>query len=388
MLKSKVGYSTEVDSFTSGKEAAEKAVQGCDAPKLGMLYTSCKYDQIELMKGAKSIAPNMPIIGCTSSGAIMVPDGIISAEDGFAGMITFDDEELKVAVAASEAGEDAREIGRKLALEAVKKSGTMVRPSYFYMVCSPKEEELYLKGIEDVIGRVPFFGGSAADNTVSGEWQIFCEDKVFADGCAIAFFYTDKRIATEFTGAYNETEKRGIITKVVGNRVLSEIDGVPALEKYAEWKGMETSELQGADLLAASVLNPLGVKDPLGDLTVIRHPMAGNEDNTINVGNNLKEGTAVCYMETTVDGLIDSTRNAMKTVKESLDEKPSTYFLVHCGGRKLGIGDRVSEVYEIIKEEAGDTPFMMIFTFGEYGYHEHSANSCGGLMLSFTAFGE
>ena len=55
------------------------------------------------------------------------------------------------------------------------------------MVASPAEEEDYLKGIEDVIGRVPFFGGSAADNTVSRRLDIFTNDKVFSDGCAVAF---------------------------------------------------------------------------------------------------------------------------------------------------------------------------------------------------------
>ena len=28
---------------------------------------------------------------------------------------------------------------------------------------------------------------------------------------------------------------------------------------------------------------------------------------------------------------------------------------------------------------------MTIFTFGEYGSVDHGANTCGGLMLSFTA---
>ena len=28
---------------------------------------------------------------------------------------------------------------------------------------------------------------------------------------------------------------------------------------------------------------------------------------------------------------------------------------------------------------------MTIFTFGEYGSKDHGANTCGGLMLSFTA---
>ena len=34
-------------------------------------------------------------------------------------------------------------------------------------------------GIQDVIGRVPMFGGSAADENVEGNWKIICNDKVF-----------------------------------------------------------------------------------------------------------------------------------------------------------------------------------------------------------------
>ena len=35
----------------------------------------------------------------------------------------------------------------------------------------------------------------------------------------------------------------------------------------------------------------------------------------------------------------------------------------------------------------GKTTLMKIIS-GEYGYDEHSSNICGGLMLSFTAFGQ
>ena len=41
----------------------------------------------------------------------------------------------------------------------------------------------------------------------------------------------------------------------------------------------------------------------------------------------------------------------------------------------------------MVKETKG-VPFIMPFTFGEYGYDSHSANICGGLMLSFTVFGK
>lgn len=394
MLKTKVGYSVLKDAFASGEATARMASEGMK-PKLGLLFTSVLQDQKEIMKGVKSVT-DAPIVGCTSSGAVMVPDGLITSPDGFSGMMMFDDPNMTVGVACHEAGSDARKIGRKVAIEAVKNAGSTKVPSYFYMVASPKEEEDYMKGIQDVIGRVPFFGGSAADDTVEGKWSIFCNDKVFSDGVAVVFFYTDKKFVTEYTGAYNETDHVGIITEVQNDRKLVSIDGVGALKKYAEWAGTTPKELQGSALLAASICKPLGVKDPLGSLTVIRHPMFGDDmgtktydDDTINLGNKVVKNTAIMQLETTVDELIHSTGNTLKTVNEDLKgKKAAGYFLVHCGGRKLGIGDRMDEVHKELVREANGVPFITIFTFGEYGYHDHSGNICGGLMLSFTGMSE
>ena len=54
----------------------------------------------------------------------------------------------------------------------------------------------------------------------------------------------------------------------------------------------------------------------------------------------------------------------------------------------MGIGDWIEEVHKQLVKEARGIPFITAFTFGEYCYDEHSANICGGLMLSFTAFGK
>ena len=394
MLKTKTGFSIDADSFKSGEETARIASQDMKNAKLGMLYTSVLCDVKEVVKGARSVT-NAPIIGCTSSGAIMVPEGIISSDHGFSGMMMLDDKNMTVGVACHEAGKDARAIGRKVAIEAVENAGENYSPNYFYMVASPKEEEDYLMGIQDVIGRVPMFGGSAADDTVEGNWKVFCNDQVFSDGVAVAFFYTDNDIVTSYTGAYRESDNYGLITEVRNDRTLVKIDGVSSLKKYADWIGKKPSELKGQNLLVASITRPLGVKDPLGNLTVIRHPMFGNDmgtktttDDTITLGNKAVPGTAILQLEATVDELIDSTGNTLKDVKKQLYTEPAAYFLVHCGGRKLGIGDRIGEVHKNLVEEAKGVPFITIFTFGEYGYDEHSANICGGLMLSFTAFGE
>ena len=394
MLKTKVGYSTLKDSYAKGKEAAKNANVGM-RPKLGMMYCSCNDDVEEVVNGAMSAMKGAPVIGCTSSGMIITNDGIIESEDGFAGLMSFDDRNLNIGVAAHKAGKNAREIGRKVARAAVENAKENYSPNYFYMVASPKEEEDYLMGIQDVIGRVPMFGGSAADDTVEGNWKIFCNDQVFQDGVAVAFFYTDNDIVTSYTGAYHESENYGLITEVKNDRTLVKIDGVSALKKYADWIGKSPSDLKGQNLLSASITKPLGVKDPLGNLTVVRHPMFGDDmgtrtttDDVINLGNKVVEKTAIVQLEATVDELIKSTKTTLKDVKSQLSTEPAGYFLVHCGGRKLGIGDRIDEVYKNLVEEAHGVPFITVFTFGEYGYDEHSANICGGLMLSFTAFGE
>lgn len=82
MLKSKVGFSIDIDSFKSGEETAKAASHDMKNAKLGMLYTSVLSDVKEVVKGVKSVT-NAPIIGCTSSGAIMVPEGVITSDHGF-----------------------------------------------------------------------------------------------------------------------------------------------------------------------------------------------------------------------------------------------------------------------------------------------------------------
>ena len=225
--------------------------------------------------------------------------------------------------------------------------------------------------------------------------MVICNNKIIEDGIAVAFFYTDNEIATAFNGGYKETENKGLITEVKDNRVLVSIDGISALKKYAHWTGTLPADLKGKDLLKASITKPLGIKDPLGNLTVIRHPMFGNDmgtkttkDDTITLGNKVVEGTAIIQLETTVDGLINSTGETLRELKRKMYNQPAAYVLIHCGGRKIGIGERINEVHKQLLKETRGIPFITAFTFGQYGYEEHSANICGGLMLSFTAFGK
>ena len=388
MLKVNVGSSISSCAKTAGKEAASKAKLGLDSIKMAFVYGSCDYNIDEMLSGVAEELPDIPLIGNTSFTGIITPEGFIGSEDGFVGVMALSDPDMIIGIASKERGASPVEDGKLIAAEAMKAANQNSSPNFFYMAESPAEEEFYLKGISSIIGRIPFFGGSAADNSISGNWKLYTDNSQFSDGVVIAFFYGDIKMTNLFTGTYRETDDFGVITKVDGNRTLVEIDGVPATKKYAKWRGIDMEAVTGGNLLATTITSPLGVKDRLGDLIAIRHPMNGNDDFSMAIGNNLSEKTCVIRMEATVDELISSTGETLKALIEKMDRPPIAFHLVHCGGRRAGIDSRIDEVAKLIKEAAGDIPFIVEFTFGEYGFESDNNNTCGGLMLSFTGFSE
>ncbi|MDR2477275.1 MAG: hypothetical protein LBD18_05785, partial [Treponema sp.] len=199
-MKGTTGSSNAADPKAAGKEAAGKAKSGLTDIKLAFAYASVAYDLNQMLKGIAEELPGVPVLGNTSFTGLVTPEGFITGDKGFVGILALGGSDVTVGVAGKPKSGDARSTGREAAKEAMKKAGKTAAPAYFYMAAPPGEEEFYLKGISEVIGRVPFFGGSAADNSIAGEWKLFAGTEVFADGIVLAFFYADKPVTNLFTG--------------------------------------------------------------------------------------------------------------------------------------------------------------------------------------------
>ena len=74
-MKVNIAWSTNDDSSDAGNTIAKKAVLDLVQTKLAIIFSSEKYNTINLLKGAKSILGTAPIIGCTSQKGIITPDG-------------------------------------------------------------------------------------------------------------------------------------------------------------------------------------------------------------------------------------------------------------------------------------------------------------------------
>ena len=117
MLKVKVGHSINPDIFVMGLEAAKESTKDFTNVKCNFLFTSEKCDIKKVIKGVERVTTS-PIIGCTSSGGIIVPEGYITSDFGLTRILSLNDPDMVVGMACHEAGRDARTIRRNVAIAA------------------------------------------------------------------------------------------------------------------------------------------------------------------------------------------------------------------------------------------------------------------------------
>lgn len=385
-MKINLTWSAEENSNISGKICAKKAVLDLNETKLAFVINSNKYNQDELIKGAKSVLGTAPIIGYSSNEGIIVPDGYLDTrKNAFATMFAIGDNETKVGTAISTRMENERETGKIVAKMAMKKVGTPYSPAYYLMIVSSGKEEEYAKGIRDVIGNVPCFGGKI----VSKDNKIFTEDMIISNGIAVAFFYTNKKIENIFTSKYHETIHSGVITKVSGKNNLDEIGGIKALKRYCEWSNNKIKDVRNEKIYEQSILKPLAIKTEDGSLAVIKQPMFGNNDYSIEMSNDIFVNTAIIQMQISKAELVSSPSIVLKDLKRKVKKEAKGFLIFQNNARKNILNDdEIEEISKRLKEEAGDVPFLVTFTTSEFGKGETTSNIFGKLMLSELAFYE
>ena len=115
-----------------GKEIENKTgIQNLSDMKMAFVYSGVQYDQMKLLDAVKEELPGVPLIGNTSFTGVVTPEGYITGEDGFAGIMALSDADLTVGVAGMPKEGTARETGHKVAEKAMKAAGKDEAPAYF-----------------------------------------------------------------------------------------------------------------------------------------------------------------------------------------------------------------------------------------------------------------
>ncbi|MFN4151848.1 MAG: FIST N-terminal domain-containing protein, partial [Candidatus Sericytochromatia bacterium] len=226
-------------------------------PEWILIYSTIedlKQDNLDLLIGK---FPNIPIFGTTSFNGVFTPEGF---KKGCFLLVGEKNDGIKAVAVMKEANENnAFDLATQAAEEIKNKFGRLPDTLLFHP--TPGFEEKIIAGIDKVFeSKVPLYGGSAADNTIGGEWKIHNQNSIIGNGFLVVGFVTENNEHYgSFISGYLPTQNKGIVTKANG-RIIYEIDNKPATEVYNQWSGgIITSFLEnGGVVLAETTLKPIG----------------------------------------------------------------------------------------------------------------------------------
>lgn len=329
-----------------------------DAPDLVLVFASpALMRTASFYQQLRTAYPNAALAGCSTAGEItqgQVVDGsAVITEIAFAN--------ARCAVVSEPVGgiQRSRAAGAALA-EKIDRAGLRA-----VIVLGPGVNvngSAIVDGMASVLGsEVPISGGLAADNADFVETATLTSAGVEADHiCAVALYGDDLTVQHGSFGGWEAFGPLRKVTRCDGN-ILYELDGKPALDLYKQYLGEYASELPSSALLfplemvtaerqeAGIIRTILGIDESCGSLT-----LAGDID---------PQGY-LRLMHTTIDGLIDGAEHAARFIGEA--DHTRLAILVSCVGRKLVMGDEVSEEVEAVNAILGaQTLATGFYSYGE-----------------------
>lgn len=333
-------------------------------------------------------APNAKVFGCTSFRGVFCPSGF---ERGVHLLVGEQDDARAVARVRGASSANAQSEAHAAATEIAAELGR--KPDVLLLHATPGFEERVLSGIDEATqGSVPVYGGSAADDDLSGNWSVFAGTKIEREGFVLVGFTSSREIHGSFIAGYTPTGQKGKITAANG-RVVKTIDGQPAAAVYDRWtNGKIRSKLGGGVLLAQTSLDPLGrIVDRVGQVPrfLLSHPHEVHADGSISFFTDMAVGDEIVLMLGSEASLLERTRQVAQRALGSTPAHLSGGVLIYCGGCVGAIGDASSaEVARIFGERIGGVPFIGAATYGEQGCFPgpQSTNRHGNLMCDAILF--
>lgn len=276
------------------------------------------------------------------------------------------------------------------ALEIAGRPGEV--PDMIWLTVTAGNEEAVLRGLEALFGNdLPIYGGTAADNDISGEWSLFGSSGCYRDGVVVSVMFPSGRVSSSYNSGYAPLMEQGLVTRVEGRR-LFEIDGEPAAEVYHRWTGgaVPIAESAPRSILADATFWPLGrVTHQVAGVPfhLLAHPGIANPDGSMDMFADLEVGDQLWQMHGSAQSLVARAARVASFAKGNLEVQASGALVVFCGGCMLAIQDRMDEVKAGIDDSLGGIPWLGIFTFGEQGQLPEGPSRHGNLMISCSVFG-
>ena len=364
-----------------------------ESPSLLFVFLNADHDANHIRQLLYDAMQCPLLISTSSNGGFICSAEVCDASASLA-VLAIVDPQGSYGVGAAYLGEnDGKQAASMATHRALQNSSTPFEsPSLIWCVPSPGTEEKMIEGIEDVVGpNIPIFGGTCADNDVSGRWQTGNQDEVGSSTISVVVMTPSSPLGLTFSSGYQPTETTLKVTEGA-NRTLIALDDEPAALRYnTATNDALKAAIDGGQILAQSSLHPLGleINSPVGiPEFLLIHPANVNHDNSLHLFANVTTGTSLQVMEGSIDGLVN---RAEKVIQNAIDLVPqyrtvAGVLLVYCAGCMMTINEQLSLMCSQVQARFPGLPVVGMYSFGEQGRFLDNQNRHGNLMISAVAF--
>ncbi|MDD9911587.1 MAG: FIST C-terminal domain-containing protein [Alphaproteobacteria bacterium] len=327
--------------------------------------------------------PHATVVGCSTGGEI-VEDEVLN-DSAVASAVQFDSSSVQVVSADVEEGSDSKDIGETLA----KKLPQDGLKAVFIL-----SDGLNVNGtplVRGLLDNLP--EGTLLTGGLAGDGADFGTTYVGVDGepqpkqvIAVGFYGDDFVAGSGSMGGWQPFGPQRKITKSDGN-VLLELDGQPALALYKTYLGDEAENLPGSALLYPLTIYPENDKDG----ALVRTIVAVDEDaQSMTFAGDVPEGYTGQLMSGNFDNLTDGASAAAEQAKVSGANGDMLAILVSCIGRKLLMGQMISDETEAVDDGLPDgTQSIGFYSYGEIAPHGFTGKcQLHNQTMTITVFGE
>ena len=400
-LETGSGSASGDNSYVAGMAAVRLAlatIRTCPVSAI-MVFASVSYDLPAVLRGIRAVLPAPPLFGATTAGEICTAplrEGVV--------VTILASPYLKVSCGL---GQNVAENWQRAVDQAVSTPDlapyftdpafwnelTLMGKSAFGVLFSPgntrsrtsKSHEILEAFTLKSLGRLPVFGGSAADDWhMETNWVVLGDD-AYSDSMVLAIFETQLQYGIAMAHGFTPTDSRTTVTRAEGHEIL-ELDGLPAATVYARLTNRSRSELEGKHL-AMTTGHTMGSADPLGQFSInvasYFTPRGG-----FAVTQPVAPGTILTLMEAHPDSMVGSGQEAIrKAVLRGGITDPVCAVVAYCALRPRILGDNNAHRDLAMMAEMLDGQMTGFFSFGEQGLADNGAITHNNAVVSVLVFG-
>lgn len=268
------------------------------------------------------------------------------------------------------------------------------QPTLIWVLQPPGYEEQLLAAISQNTGpHVPVIGGSSADDDIGGLWCQFDGERLGRDLLVLIVMYPSTPISWFFSSGYHQLNLQATVSKANARRIY-QLDQQPALQVYNSWlEKLGVPTLLPGKILAQSALVPLGrlINSQPVPLYLLSHPAEAYADGSIALMSEVTEGEQLYLMMGSEDALVRRAGHVVRVAADTLKLRyhavPAAAVVFYCAGCMLQVRNRYHEIHQYVRDQLGDLPFLIAYTFGEQGCFADGSNRHGNLMISALLFG-